>query len=309
VCEHPRSLRSEFGCNWTLTELVRLCRGLPELEYLTLTGGDPLLWEPLEEFLQWFGARRLAGVSRTKLMVKTTFAPGRSLSDYWNCVDQIQFSLDTVDPVLYYELRGVSWNPLDLLKGITSSAQGQKVTVLTVVTTKNASMIYSLGDALAETHKKTGAIRKWVLLPVLGARSKDIGLSMLKWDVLSRGVGTKQAQGRYPFPVGTEALVPSQLQGMMALAPVKKCYVSRLAFHAKANGDTYPCCMTGGESLVTQEEFCFGNLRKAGIVPELVREQAKLQPTTAFCQEFCQIKYYRVNRAAMEAEATYLSMP
>jgi hypothetical protein len=86
-----------------------------------------------------------------------------------------------------------------------------------------------------------------------------------------------------------------------------------MSFHAKANGDWYPCCLVGGEALATQKSFCLGNVHVEGYDLELLRKRyvplAHYANSESICSKICQYKQLQVNIAAEHAEQLTLAMP
>lgn len=280
--------------NWELQDAQSLMRRLAEIptfEHLTLTGGDPQSWAPLDTFLEWW---RTTQPGRFHLQMTTALVKPMTpaLNELWrNVFYEVRVSLDAVSKALYKKMRGIELDPQVILERIAMLNHPRTAVIMTVTP-----------DNLAEVHRMIGAlrklprIRKVIFLPV---QCVELPSSFwTEWEALV-------------FQYADLVDVPNSFGESAVSPPDCPCYIGRGFFHIKANGDYYPCCRVGGEAIPTDERFLLGNVHEEDIealrlkfVPQLYYANGSLP-----CSEICQYKQIHINNAVWQAEQTWLAMP
>ena len=97
------------------------------------------------------------------------------------------------------------------------------------------------------------------------------------------------------------------------MTDILPCVMNKASFHIKANGDLYPCCLVGGESIKTQEEYKIGNVFAA--CNSKMEKHLRLlyeRPSkvyTPLCKRLCQYKLFQLNLLGAMAKHTTIAIP
>lgn len=277
-----------------LIDILDQLADMPTFENLTFTGGEPQCWAPLESLLL-----AVADGLPFSLSVNTTLAQEVN-PEAWHKFRAIRVSLDAVSLDGYYRTRGVALDPNEVLQRIEALAH-PNWSSMTCVSKLNIDEVPELLDRLG---RMKCLPRKVMLLPVLGS----LGEHALDPDDFAR-LQSHIHRETYPFQTN---LVENRntLLDNPDLEDIP-CYMGRVSFHIKANGDVYPCCLIGGEAVETQSKHCWGNIRKVSLEeirqlhPELPCHYREGSP----CRKVCQWKQTYLNVRAHTSDRFRLSMP
>jgi radical SAM protein with 4Fe4S-binding SPASM domain len=173
---------------------------------------------------------------------------------------------------------------------------------MTCVSQKNLSEIPKILKRLAQMKNPP---RKVMFLPVLGT-SGALDRKLYENTVEKQASLLK----RLPFQTNFVESVSTLLKEQdIEWVP---CYVGRISFHIKANGDLFPCCLIGGEAVTTQQAYRLGNVHCNPL--EQIRKNNMALPRhyldkNSICRKVCQWKQMALNKEAFESEKFKLSMP
>lgn len=305
---------------WTLEQLKRLCLELgeyPTFEHLAFTGGDPQYWPHLGSFLEWFRANRRSMKFSIQLNTALTQDLNPSEAELWrDVVRDVRVSLDAATERTYQLMRGDKRDPVEIVCRM-ANLDHPRMATNTCVTTKNIGEVESILELLSAWSARTGFprhhpfVRKAMFLAVIGDRDQlKAGDEKRFWESYEL---LKCLPKHYP-------LVPTSFQEDVAgvrefLASEEakdlKCYAGYSTFHVKANGDWYPCCLTGGEAIATYSEFRMGNFFEDSLAEILGKFKAEGHYGCADkpCAKICQYKQLSLNLAAAGADGEILAMP
>lgn len=273
----------------------------PTFEHLSFTGGDPQAWGPLVAFLREYLTRKNPYQLQCNTTLMRRLRPEEQ--DLWDLAfHDIRLSLDGITTETYRKTRGVSGvDPIGILERCREFKKS-KVSVNVCVQPDNIDEIPLLLETIDRNFK---FVRKVMLLIVIG----DVPLSqefMDKWTRLSAAAKILDLNVSFsedPRIVRQELSTPKYAD--------LKCRVGGSTFHIKANGDVYPCCLTGGEAIETSKGFCLGNIH--GILPldVILRkfDRGCHYQQGSVCSKICQWKQFTMNKIAEEASKTRLAMP
>lgn len=288
---------------WKLEQLIKLLDELDEIptfEHLAFTGGDPIVYPYLAELLAHVRAERAKGRYGFSLQANTALTLDPKQPELWSEFRDLRVSLDGVEDSFYQEMRGVQV-PVATILERCRALDHPRLAFNATIGPANIIHAETMLNKMIEW-KESGWLnfRKFNLLPVLGHDNPP--WMWAKWKRLN---GMEWPEW---ISLGSEARPP--------LEPNTRCWVPKITFHMKANGDVYPCCLAGGEALQTQTEFCMGNWWNDGIH---VREYAKkwvaqklyaaVDGQPSVCWKICQWKQATFNQIAEEASQVQLAMP
>jgi len=307
-CDSWRDHQSgKLRAAWSAQAMQRLCAELAEsgtFEHLSLTGGDPEAWPPLDAFLEWFD-RDLG--HPFQLQINTALAApvsaGRAIL-YREAVDDLRVSFDSVSPEIYARVRGdLKTTPEQIIGRIEDIAHPRWAANVTAYK-ENINAIPATLRALAQLDP---APRKIMVMAGIGARAgKDLDfwarfehLSHVKWEAETSFEESALTVRRWMEDKGSEDVA---------------CYAGRSTFHLKANGEVYPCCLVGGEALETRGEFSLGNFVEnheyslKRILDRSTPQKHYANPALP-CKEICQYKQAALNVVTSWAVKQNLAMP
>lgn len=297
---------------WPLDALQNLCLELFDrhpFEHLTLTGGDPQAWPHLDEFLHWWQSQTTWAKFKLQINTALTRKPDPAT---WKIFDDIHVSLDAVDDELYRKIRGdKSTSPYDVLQWMI----GLNHTRLCTRTTVYPENIDHIPEIIDQLDRFAGRypFRKAVFLAAIGPRVERDDRFWEKYDDLKEyALGCDLETS---FDEDVHEVREYLLSEEAAEVP---CYAGNLSFHAKANGDWYPCCLAGGEAITTYPQLRIGNyfqeaainrITPATVLLRRYRPHCHYGNEAMPCSSICQYKQLQVNLAAHAASKSVLSMP
>lgn len=278
---------------------------MPTFEHLALTGGDPQSWGPLGELLRWHVSCDRAFV----LQINTALVRAVLDADVWRrAVRDVRVSLDGATRRTYQLMRGDDRDPAEVVRRMDDLNHPGMATN-TCVTTKNIDEVEGIIDLLAGMKNKP---RKAMFLAVIGDRDKakdrEERAFWRKYKGLREKFGTEYHGVRTSFAEDVPAVRKWCAGPEAEKVP---CRVGSISFHIKATGDLFPCCLVGGEAIVTHPQFAVGNVHNTPI--EELRK--KYKPGLFYgdkalpCAKVCQWKQSAVNLLAHQAAGTTLAMP
>jgi MoaA/NifB/PqqE/SkfB family radical SAM enzyme len=294
---------------WTLEQLQRLCKELddefPMFEHLSLTGGDPQDWAPLDEFLHWFEESKF----NFKLQANTALIKPVQDPELWRRIFyDVRVSLDGATRRTYQLMRGDDRDPQEIVDRM-DALQHPRMATNTCVSSKNLHEVAEIMELLSRMQHP---IRKAMFLSLIGARDakrdQDKEAFWVQYEELPR-----IARERFPnLPTSFQENVHEVSEFCNSEeAKAIPCYSSVSTFHLKADGDHYGCCLVGGEALLTRKEFVIGNFWNEHLRAIFDRSKAECHygdPKKA-CSAICQFKQLSLNRAAHAASKNILAMP
>ena len=173
---------------------------------------------------------------------------------------------------------------------------------MTCVSQKNLYEIPQILDRLADMKCKP---RKAMFLPVLGNLGTG-ALNLIHYKEMIEQCAKLNLPFKTNFAETTESLLKEE-----HLREIP-CYVGRVSFHIKANGDFYPCCLVGGEAISTQTDMRFGNVYEFSL--EQIRKRNMRLPLHYFnfdssCRNICQWKQMTLNSEAHKIVNCKISIP
>lgn len=319
MCESWRDdLSGVVRGTWPLAQLQELCCELsdyPHFEHLSLTGGDPQHWPHLTEFLVWFGEQkaRRGGSCEFALQINTALTQDMTpeVRGIWRrVVRDVRVSLDAATPRTYQVMRGDKRDPVEIVERMVG-LDHPRLATNTCVTTRNIHEVHAILELLQgafgpRVHAPT--LRKAMFLAVIGDR--DAGGEAF-WEQYREFASLSPAA----FP-SIPTSFSEDVAGVRAFlaspdAAELKCYAGNSTFHVKANGDWYPCCLTGGEAIETHPEFKMGNYFKDPLWKICLNHKTEAHYGCADkpCAKICQWKQLQLNLAASEADGSILAMP
>lgn len=296
-----------------LKDICQQLAAMPTFEHLALTGGDPQRWPHLSEFLKWWVDAKLPFA----LQINTALTRDDDWDLWRRAFRDVRVSLDAVSPEKYLKIRGdKETKPDDVLRRI-AQLHHPRLQTNTCVVPLNVDEIPRILLALAQLglqcepvwdYANGPLVRKASFLPVIGPREARTGVFWARFDE-EAAAATVRARG-LPFELSFAEAVPDVrafLTGDVGHIP---CFVGNITFHIKANGDYYPCCLTGGEAIATYAPFKLGNVCEAPLLELAKRWQSrKVYKDGSPCPDICQWKQLNMNLAAFHAEGVTLAMP
>lgn len=312
---------------WSLQQLQRTASQLlmhRNFEHLSLTGGDPQAWAPLDDFLDYWASVRKAFNYKADLQLNTALTQDLSEAQrlrWRTAVADLRVSLDGVTQGTYEKIRGRGMprkGERGLPGNVTSPASVIQRMVelqhpgLTTNTTVFMENIHEVKDILRELNELYASgvlkIRKAHFLAVIGDRGGDLNAKYFwqNWEELRAYAATLTL----PTSVSEN---PHEVRRFLRTIEAQdiKCWAGNLTFHAKCDGWVYPCCLVGGEALKTQQAFRLGNAWEE----DINQICARYEPTAHYCDEskpcasICQWKQLQLNVAGHLAENRKLAMP
>lgn len=310
-CESWRDDKSgaqqgEWTLEWMKTLLTQLSR-LNMFEHLSLTGGDPQAWSFLEQFLDWYNGNH--ELDRIKLQVNTALVRAVPRPEQWHLFHDVRVSLDAIRRATYKLIRGDRYtDPLDVVRRIVR-LEHKRVATITTVFPENIDEIEEMVESVDQASKTMiHPIRKMMFLPAIGTRvGKNIGFWQ-KYNELSKRLPTKVV---VPLSFAESVYQIRQFLTTKEAWDIP-CHTSRISFHAKANGDWYPCCLVGGEAIRTEDKLRIGNFFQNPSVDHMwdnAKPHRHYSNKDLPCAQICQYKQLQINLAGMEAAKTTLAMP
>lgn len=279
-----------------------------KFEHLTLTGGDPQSWPHLHQLIEYYQAEGYP----FKLRVNTALPEEVVRPDLWrSALSEVRLSLDAVDPEYYRAMRGVHTDPNDILVR-AMELDHPCLSTLTCVSQRNIDHIPKIVERLEWLREKGRLnLRKAIFIPIRDMNDRALVQLQLRPEEYQEK--WKRLQDEYEYLDWTSfgEQVP---EGSLSQHKGVTCWVSRITFHVKHNGDLYTCCLMGGEALQTRKEFKVGNVLEESVA--MIWDRAARNPPKNVyddpdspCSRICLFKQSSMNLIAEEASRTSLSMP
>lgn len=291
----------KHGSSWSYSDLFELSKELEEmgLQHLSLTGGDPLAWEPLMRYLQ-----DIWGFS---IQVSTALARDLErdeMKTLRNRANRVRVSLDAATAETYQAIRrdGVN-SPVGIVQRMLELAH-PNLSVITTVFERNLFELPMIVRLLAEWDVQ---VEKVSFIPSLGKRGTPKTAEFIQ-RCKKQFKHVEHVADLCDIKV---ACVLDEEWIASKAAEDIRCWTGKASFHAKSDGWFYPCCLVGGEAIETLSDF------RIGCYPELTARQifAKAKHARCFytpgspCREICLVKQALFNRYAEEASRTRFALP
>ncbi len=307
--------------HWKLEEVKRLLSDLaqyPSFQVLTLTGGDPQHWPYLQALLTWLPdfQKNIAGLGSNLIVrMNTALTQDCDLEVWSQALDRVRVSLDAWTPATYKLMRGDDTRPADVCVRIQSLIEaGVTVDTQTTVSKENVHEVAAITQGLQEFFGNR--LRKANFMLALGPRGTHTE-ETLRTFVLQRAAATAALDlinhGLRLSTSFIENPLWAEQQRMSSEMHNVPCSVRRGAFHLKANGDWFGCCLTGGEALPTQQHHCYGNYHQTKLEslhrygPDGLPSGVGEYYGDEACRSVCQWKQLSINLAA--SNVTPLAIP
>lgn len=277
-------------------DLFTQLNSMPSFEHLALTGGDPLSHPDFDQIME-----ELVPRANFKVQINTALPSGltpRRVAALRKA-HAMRVSLDAVTKEVYYKMRGVDTDPEDVL-GRCAEVDHEFWATNTCVAPANVQELPSIVQRLSAMHRPP---RKASFLAVLD-RAVDPGF----WEAYKEASSRSSGHGiETSFEEDVVALKEFKQSKEIENIP---CRVGAITFHIKCNGDVYPCCLTGGEAIITRPQFCIGSIRKE-LLWKIMKayRPAKHYQGDSPCRKICQWKQVQMNVLADRASKTYMRMP
>ena len=299
---------------FTLAQLQRACEQLatfPTFEHLTLTGGDPRTWEPLDEFLRWFNMQNF----QFKLQLNTALA--RPIKDLrlWQTLYGFKVSMDACTNETYQKIRHDPENtPQTIMERCWELHHGRLALHVTVYP-ENQHEFLDLMYWINEEYRVGLPLRKVMITAAIGSdacRGDQNEVFYRKWRADKAHILADPSIA-VPNSFSESHDEDELLVREICLDPdilSTRCWASLLGFHIKPNGDLYPCCIVGGEVSETLDEYKLGNVFE----DHIANHYSRIQPLAQYgrnqaCRHNCMYKQLQINMTAEQASDTVLALP
>ena len=299
---------------FSLEQLQNTCRQLATFttfEHLTLTGGDPRTWEPLDEFLEWFGMQQF----KFKLQLNTALA--RPIKDVllWQTVYGFKVSMDACTNETYQAIRHDPENTPQTIMERCWELSHPRLALNVTVYPENQHEFYDLMLWINKEYQNGLPLRKVMITAAIGSeacRGDQNEEFYSQWEVdKERILENKDITVPNSFSEShdeDELMVRDVCNSSEILDT--RCWAGLLGFHIKPNGDLYPCCIVGGEVSETLEEHKIGNI----FSDHIANLYANLCPDYRYarhqaCRDNCMYKQLQINITAEQARNTVLALP
>lgn len=289
--EHKRNPQ-QMDLNWLVPLLWDL--QTTGCQHVAFTGGDPVAWPSLPEFLKTDGAWP------KKMRFTLNTALTRDLD--WRLVrkrfSRVRVSLDAATDETYKKCRGKVAELQPVLRRLRAMAH-PGLSTLTTIYPRN---VREISDILVLLQKEVEAglqLLKASFNLGIGPRSGNLIYN----EVHSEYASWREKIGEWNLPFETSFSIEDGLANREWCAGDDavgvRCWTGAISAHIKPNGDVYPCCLAGGEALATQQDLRCGNVFQSS----LRTIQANYVPSHDykkhhFCRESCQVKQATFNQLA-----------
>jgi len=299
-----QAIASEKQVDKLLHELAML----PYFHHLSLTGGDPQAWEPLERLL--YGYLKEGLDEAFSLQMNTVVArPIRDPGLWKEALRNVRVSLDAATSSTYQKVRGVrGWSPAFLLEQL-QRLQHPRLAFICTASDLNVDELSDIVHLLEYMAEKGLVIRKVIFLPAMGVEHSPVF-----WRKF-QAFQTDHAGVTLPFETNLAAESPLTVRTYLdnPEGSSVRCYAGSVGFHIKSNGDLYPCCLVGGEAVETCQSLRVGNVWGTPLISlqQDAHEYRGLHYADSQlpCREICQWKQLQINLAGTLAEVQHLTLP
>lgn len=321
----------------TMVSLHAELKQMRVFENLTLTGGDPLAWLALWDFLDmWIRDGKPYRLQISTAMPRAVFV--KLLQDekkmkMLSQVSEIRLSLDAYDSEGYQVVRGTEETPIHILKCM--EAIGAPFSILTCVSPYNLQYAMRRGEKFlhemhelinqhSQTYKaetgKSSRLRKWIVLPMLGHLSQKAQQDCkLAYQEGKAHLEALKESGTFDYAYEISVMGEDRYYVEKALKNERSseipCYVGVISCHIKPDGKVYPCCLVGGEAIETLKRFRIGDIHKQKLsaiqnnyVLNLYYDNCKYYCCEECC-EICLYKQFRFNELCFASKNLKLAMP
>lgn len=302
-CAKDRKIRA-YPEPMSLNKLKRIVLELSSrqwFESLTLTGGDPLAWPYLDEFLLWYSTTPMW--NKFDLHINTTLSKEPTY-ELWSCLKSVRISIDGVTPEILKRTRGVGYDIQKIYSRMKKlKEQGVKIFTNTCVGNENITHVSEILDSFS---KNEVPIDKAMFLIYLDYHQNQILEELWKRTIAKE----KKKSRHFKTSFGENPLMVRQLVQQGVLKNVR-CWASKLGFHMKPDGSIYHCCLTGGEAVEADDKHKVYTYKYDG---DMDKAYSKVEPTCHYkydarCQEICQYKQTSLNIICEKASRTKLKLP
>jgi MoaA/NifB/PqqE/SkfB family radical SAM enzyme len=297
------SVRAEWSLG-NVQQLLEEALSFRTFRHMTFTGGDPQAWPHLTALLEWLEGPRLQ--RDFTIQLSTALARDADWEAWRKQIDQLWISLDTIDPSAYRLMRGDSQNQPRTILARLAQLKHPRYSTVTTVRPETIDEIPKIIDSLIDLARNGAPPRSAIFLAAIdhrqGLQDAAFWETWKRYEETAWGVPTSFASGSIRW---TREWCQS------AEAEHTRCWVPLSSFYAKANGDFYPCCITGGEAVRIHPEFKLGHFP----TQSLRTLWSRYRPAFLYgradspCRSICQFKQAQFNLAAETAAATRLTMP
>lgn len=292
----------EIKDQFTFAQVVKLfaqLNELPTFEHLAITGGDPASHPDLEKILSI--------PRKFRLQINTALPkPSFRVPPYvWRKADALRVSLDAVNARTYFKMRGVGTDPEDILRYLEEIAHPSWATNTCVA----PANVEEMPEIVRRLDRMVCKPRRANFLAVLDREVDQVFWK--RYSFMSTELKLMRASGM----VKLESSVAEDVQELRVWKNSEealdvRCSVGAISFHIKCNGDVYPCCLVGGEAIVTRPEYRIGNVHSDFSLEEIrKRYRPALHYKTESCRKVCQWKQCQINRLAHDASKVFMRMP
>ena len=310
-CRGCLSCQKPIGtmCVDMLMNLHRQLRLFSTFEHLTLTGGDPQAWPPLNEFLKW----HITQQSKFKLQINTAMTRDVEDSNLWcTAINDIKVSMDACTEKTFRLIRGDKENTPETIIDRCWQLKHPRLAFNITVYPENMDELCKLVCWLNAQYKLGLPIRKIMITAGIGGKK---GLQDEHfWEAWQNSKKCILADSNITVQTSFHEFSDEDewLVRKICNAPETqsvRCWASLLGFHIKPNGDLYPCCIVGGEVAETLEEFKVGNISEQSLQSLHRKCEPELHYEKAVCRENCMYKQLQINTITEEASKVVLSLP
>ena len=276
----------------------------PAFEHLTLTGGDPQAWRPLDCFLGWWQNERYP--DDIDLQISTALARNIKNPKLWrNVIKDLRVSIDASSAEMYQKIRGDNENTANTVLARLVVLEHPTLAIITTMYPDNIKELTALLWSLDNLYQKGLKIRKVIVMAGIGVELNDEF-----WEEWDKTMLWALESLKVPTSFGDSIIETREICNTLGIQTVQ-CWASKLGFHIKPNGDVYPCCLIGGEAIKVKKEFCIGNIFELNLFDIYKRHQALSYYATQpkICRKICQFKQLQINLAGELANETKLAIP
>lgn len=294
-----------------LVKVYNQLAAIPTFEHLTLTGGDPQAWLPLDAFLKIHLHN-----SNTKMALQLNCALTQPIKDatlWCEAVTDFKISLDGCTVKTYQRIRGdKSMTPrivMDRCWELDSPGIAFNITVYP----ENLFELYDLVRYIDSHHQQGMPMRKVMITAGIGDRRGTQGMEFhnewLRQKQLILADETICVHTSFHELWDEDELLVRDVCEKSEMRFVR-CWAGMLGFHIKPDGTLYPCCIVGGEVSETIQKFKIGNVH-AETLKELYE---KCKPHTRYkdesvCRNNCMYKQLQINMITQQASKITLALP
>ncbi len=299
---------------FTLDQLKIACQQLvsfPTFEHLTLTGGDPQAWSSLNEFFRWY----IAVKPQFKLQINCAMT--QPIKNRWlwrEALSDIKVSMDSCNEKIYQLIRGDKKTTPQMIMDRCWKLDHPRLAFNVTVYPENQIGLVDLIYNLNWHHQQGLSIRKVMITAGIGSEARKGNQDKNFWDIWQKHKKIILSDKNIAINTSFHELHDEDelmVRDICSLQGIKSvhCWSSLLGFHAKPNGDLYPCCIVGGEVAETLEEFKVGNIFESNLKELYPTLTSQLHYKKEVCRDNCMYKQLQLNLITEQASEVILSLP